>query len=100
MAERHLVILNPAAGAGTAGARSGEIARLLTAHGLRHELVLTERPLHAAEIAERAAGQGWDAVVAAGGDGTGNEVLNGLLAAADRGVKIPALGLLSVGRGN
>ena len=100
MAERHLVILNPAAGKGAAGARAGEISRLLKAHGVRHELVLTERPLHAALIAERAAGEGYDAVVAAGGDGTGNEVLNGLLSAADRGLAIPALGFLCAGRGN
>ena len=100
MAERHLVILNPAAGKGAAGARAGEISRLLKAHGVRHELVLTERPLHAALIAERAAGEGYDVVVAAGGDGTGNEVLNGLLSAADRGLAIPALGFLCAGRGN
>ncbi len=100
MSGRHLVILNPAAGSGAAGSRAGEITRLLNAHGVRHELVLTERPMHAADLAERAAGDGYDAVVAAGGDGTGNEVLNGLLAAADRGLAIPALGMLCVGRGN
>ena len=98
MSERHLVILNPAAGRWAAGRRAAEIERLLAAHGIRYELVRTERPLHAVELA--AAAEGYDVVVAAGGDGTGNEVLNGLLAAGERGRRVPALGLLCVGRGN
>jgi YegS/Rv2252/BmrU family lipid kinase len=97
MPERILVILNPAAARGAAGLRAGEISRALAAQGLRCELVRTERPLHATELAAAACGR-YDVVVAAGGDGTGNEVLNGLLAGG--GASIPALGLLCVGRGN
>jgi len=99
MPERHLVILNPAAARGAAGLRAGEISRALAAQGLRYELVHTERPMHAAELAAAACGR-FDVVVAAGGDGTGNEVLNGLLAAGGIGSQVPALGLLCVGRGN
>jgi diacylglycerol kinase (ATP) len=99
MSNRHLVILNPAAGRGAAGQRAGEIERALAAHGIRHELVNTERPLHAAELAAAACGS-YDVVVAAGGDGTGNEVVNGLLQAGEGGRQLPALGLLAVGRGN
>ena len=99
MSNRHLVILNPAAGRGAAGRRADEIGRALTAHGILHELVRTERPLHAAELAAAACGN-FDVVVAAGGDGTGNEVLNGLLASPGIGSRVPALGFLCVGRGN
>jgi diacylglycerol kinase family enzyme len=42
------------------------------------ELVHTERRMHAAELAAQGADAGMDAVVAAGGDGTVNEVLNGI----------------------
>jgi YegS/Rv2252/BmrU family lipid kinase len=98
MPQRHLVILNPAAARGAAGLRAGEISRALAAQGLRHELVRTEGPMHAARLAADARGS-FDVVVAAGGDGTGNEVLNGLLAEGGSGAP-PALGFLCVGRGN
>ena len=99
MPQRHLVILNPAAARGAAGLRAGELTRALTAQGLRYELVRTEQPMHAAKLAAAACGS-FDVVVAAGGDGTGNEVLNGLLADGGSADRTPALGLLCVGRGN
>ena len=51
-------------------------------------------------LAEEAGDQGYDVVVAAGGDGTVNEVINGLMAAKLNGKKIPCLGVLPAGRGN
>ncbi len=99
MPPRHLVILNPAAARGAAGLRAGEITRAMAAQGLDYELVRTEAPMHAARLAAAARGS-FDVVVAAGGDGTGNEVLNGLLAEGGSAGRIPALGLLCVGRGN
>lgn len=97
---RMLVILNPVAGKGKAGLRRPEIEAMMSAKGLRFELRLTERPGHAAEMARAAAGEGFGLVVAAGGDGTVNEAINGLMAAKADGKKAPALGVLSVGRGN
>jgi diacylglycerol kinase family enzyme len=99
MPENHLVILNPAAARGAAGLRAGEISRELSAQGLRYELVRTEGPMHAAKLAADACGS-FDVVVAAGGDGTGNEVLNGLLTGGGSVERLPALGFLCVGRGN
>jgi diacylglycerol kinase (ATP) len=102
MPQRHLIILNPVAARGAAGLRAGEITRALAAQGLRYELVRTEAPMHAAKLAAAARGS-FDVVVAAGGDGTGNEVLNGLLADGADGAnaaQLPALGFLCVGRGN
>jgi YegS/Rv2252/BmrU family lipid kinase len=98
---RHLVIVNPAAGRG-AGERSlPRVHEALHALGLAFDLVRTERPMHAAELAERGAADRYDVVVAVGGDGTVNEVINGLLRAHERGLgPIPALGALCVGRGN
>lgn len=97
---RHLVILNPTAGMGLAGRRRAEIEAALDAAGLDCELVLTERRGHAVELAEGAAGRGFAVAVAAGGDGTANEVLNGLARAARSGRPAASMGLLPVGRGN
>ncbi len=74
MAERIPVIVNPAARSSRAG---GMVARV---QALRPEpeLHFTESVGHATEIAERLAREGRELVVAAGGDGTVNEVLQGL----------------------
>ncbi|HUT21712.1 MAG TPA: acylglycerol kinase family protein, partial [Anaerolineae bacterium] len=97
---RYKIIANPAAGGG-AGARAiPRIERLLDEHGLDFDVVRTERPWHAAELAKEAAVAGCDVVVAAGGDGTANEVLNGLMEAKLAGKHSFAMGILSVGRGN
>ncbi len=97
---KHKIIFNPTAGRGSAESRIPELEQLLRRHGIEYGLERTERPMHAAELALQAAGQGFEVVVAAGGDGTSNEVLNGLMAAKKKSPRIPAMGILSVGRGN
>lgn len=89
-----LVIVNPAARHGEAATLTPVIEQLLAR--LPHEMVLTTSAGHAAELAAGAAGR--RLVVAAGGDGTVHEVLNGLmrLPAESR----PALGVLPTGSGN
>jgi YegS/Rv2252/BmrU family lipid kinase len=73
----------------------------LSEHKLDFDVVRTERPWHAAELAREAAAAGYDVVVAAGGDGTANEVLNGLMQAkTSTPGKACTMGVLSVGRGN
>lgn len=90
---RPLIILNPRAG--KRGARR-RLEGLLARHGVAHELVVTRAPGHARELASRAAERGRLAV-AAGGDGTAHEVVNGVF---DAGVPEPAVGLLPLGTGN
>lgn len=92
-----LIITNPAANRGRCGAavdalRSAQPA----ASGVRW--VPTDHPGHATELAAIAAQTGCRVVVAAGGDGTAHEIVNGLMKvpAAQR----PALGLLPLGSGN
>lgn len=89
-----LVIANPAAKHGETERLIPVVSQLL--HNLPHDLVLTERMGHAAEIAAQAADR--DLVVAVGGDGTVHEVLNGLMSlpAETR----PALAVLPTGSGN
>ncbi len=75
--ERIVCILNPKARAGTAGARVDELKRALERCFSRGEVLLTEGPGHATELAAAALEGGADIVAAVGGDGTCNEVVNG-----------------------
>ncbi|MEW6336581.1 MAG: YegS/Rv2252/BmrU family lipid kinase [Acidobacteriota bacterium] len=94
------VVVNPAARQGAVGRDLQRLRERLAAHGLDHSVELTRGPWHAAEIAAAAARDGFDTVAAAGGDGTCNEVLNGILEAGEPGSRIPALAVLPIGRGN
>ena len=90
-------IVNPVAGAGKTARKWPQIMGLLKGIGMRFEHDLTEAPGHAIELAKAAVKNGYELVVSVGGDGTINEVVNGLYAAGDIGdVK---LGIISTGTG-
>jgi len=95
-----LLIHNPNAGGGGNGRRRTlDTARhIFAAGGINSELAETTGPGHATEIAGRAAGEGRGLVIACGGDGTLNEVINGL-AAQQNGHRVP-LALLPGGTAN
>ncbi len=93
------IILNPTAGRGYGAKVEPEMCRLLQAEGLDFDLVHTARPWHAAELAEQAVGDGFTIVVAAGGDGTAHEVVNGLMAASGGG-EAGTLGVIPIGSGS
>jgi diacylglycerol kinase (ATP) len=94
------IILNPTAGRGYGAKAEPELRRLLALEGVQYELVLTEAPWHAVELAREAAGGGFGMVVAAGGDGTTHEVANGLMAAAEEGHAGATLGIIPIGSGS
>jgi len=71
-----LVIANPYASTVSEGLKNLILAALRGRYEV--EVVDTENQDHATELARKAAEQGYDAVVAFGGDGTVNEVANGL----------------------
>ncbi len=95
-----LLIHNPNAGSGgNARRRLIEDARkFLAENGIRAELAETTGPGHATEIAQQATRDGRELVIACGGDGTLNEVVNGL-AVAQNGHRVP-LALLPGGTAN
>lgn len=100
MTNRYKVIVNPVSGRGNGERAIPFIEQMLRGHGLHFDLVRTGHPWHAADLARQAVADGYDVVVAVGGDGTSNEVLNGLMWAQQAGIGHAALGMLSVGRGN
>lgn len=74
MASRYPVIFNPRA----RSQRGGRVRRFLEQHADRFELHATQHAGNAREIAARFAERGASVVIAAGGDGTLNEVVQGL----------------------
>jgi diacylglycerol kinase (ATP) len=97
---RYKIIVNPISGRGAGESVIPHLETQLREYSLDFDLVRTERPWHAAELAQVAVSDGYDIVVAVGGDGTANEVLNGLMLAKKDGAGTGVLGLISVGRGN
>jgi diacylglycerol kinase (ATP) len=97
---QHLIIVNPISGRGNGERSYPVIESRLRELGLRFEMVRTTAPGEAIQLAKQASLQGFDVVVAVGGDGTANEVLNGLMQAKQLGDGRAALGLIPVGRGN
>lgn len=74
---RALLVVNPKATTTSERTRDVLVRALRTEVDLRVEV--TRRRGHGADLARQAVSQGLDAVVALGGDGTVNEVVNGLL---------------------
>lgn len=97
---RYKIILNPASGRGMGEKAAPQIEGRLRDAGLDFSLIRTERPWHAADLARQAVADGFDVVVVAGGDGTANEVLNGLMWAKREGLGEAAMGAICVGSGN
>jgi diacylglycerol kinase (ATP) len=97
---KYKIIVNPVAGRGDGERVTPQIERVLGGYGLDFDLVRTERPWHAADLAQEAVAAGYDSVVVVGGDGTSNEVLNGLMRAKQAGAGTCTMGVLCVGRGN
>ncbi len=91
------LIVNPAAGAGKTLKQWPQIRDLLQSIGLHFEHDFTEAPRHAIELARTAVGKGYDLIVSVGGDGTINEVVNGLHDGGGAGDV--SLGIISTGTG-
>jgi YegS/Rv2252/BmrU family lipid kinase len=91
------LIVNPAAGAGKTAKRWPRILQFLKKTGMRFEHDLTEAPGHAIELAKAAVSKGYKLIVPVGGDGTINEVVNGLYETGS--LKDVALAIIGTGTG-
>jgi len=76
--EKTIFLVNPASANGSTGRRWPELARRAAAAGLEGATLFSERQGHLAELAREAALDGAELLVVVGGDGSVNEVANGL----------------------
>jgi len=97
---KYKIIANPMAGGGTARHKIPLIQEKLTRLGLDFDLVRTDHIGHSQELTRQAVASGYDIIVAAGGDGTSNDVVNGLMEARQAGLANATMGVLCIGRGN
>jgi diacylglycerol kinase (ATP) len=99
MASPHVaLVVNPRAGRGRVGRELPRLMALVQERGGHPEILLTTHPGHAVELARGAARAGADAIVAVGGDGTVNEVVNGMVV-DDAPVGHASLGVVAAGSG-
>lgn len=75
---RLLLIANPVSGGGRGRLLAPQLAAALRQHGVEAEVFLTSAAGDARARAARAGSESWHGLVAIGGDGTVNEVLNGM----------------------
>lgn len=94
------VILNPYSGRGTGARMWPELEAALRQADVEFDVALTERVGHGIELTERALQDGYSVVMAAGGDGTISEVVNGLVAAAPPDAVAGTLAVAPLGTGN
>jgi YegS/Rv2252/BmrU family lipid kinase len=91
----NVFLVNPAAANGSTGRRWPEIAHQAAGAGLEGDALLSERRGHLGELAREAALNGSRLLVVVGGDGSINEVVNGLAGIENP----PAVALIPRGTG-
>jgi YegS/Rv2252/BmrU family lipid kinase len=93
-----IVIVNEKANWGSGRHKVRQVMALLHGQGLSCSLLTTQYPGHARELGATAAAQRIDTVVVIGGDGTVNEVVNGLVTSGPD--PAPCLGIIPAGSSN
>jgi YegS/Rv2252/BmrU family lipid kinase len=94
------MVVNPAAGGGRCARAWPALARRLHDAGVSFAVVFTARPGDGTRLARAAVLEGATTVVAVGGDGTANEVVNGFLEDDVPLNPVARVGLLAAGTGN
>jgi YegS/Rv2252/BmrU family lipid kinase len=95
-----LVIVNPNAGNGKGKKDWDKISALLKEADLPFAVKFTERKSHAIEITKTSINDGFRKIITVGGDGTLNEVVNGVFLNESCSSKEISLALIPVGTGN
>ena len=95
-----IAIVNLTAGGGKTNKDWPYIDRILKKEGIHFEPYFTDRRLHASIIARNKIKEGYSKIIVVGGDGTMNEVINGVFAQKRIQTTEVMLGMISVGTGN
>ncbi len=90
----HLIV-NPVAGAGKSARQWPTILDYLQCNSFDFDSAVTDAPGHATDLARSAARKGYELIVSVGGDGTVNEIVNGLY--HSECMKHVMLGILNTG---
>ncbi|MDG1481079.1 MAG: diacylglycerol kinase family lipid kinase [Myxococcota bacterium] len=93
-----VAVINPNAAGGRVGKQWADLSRELRLRLGKIELMLTERAGHATALARDAVRAGATTILSMGGDGTHNEVVNGIMQ-AEPAPGVVRLGLLPAGTG-
>ncbi|MFA6098690.1 MAG: diacylglycerol kinase family protein [Patescibacteria group bacterium] len=93
MKKKYLFIINPVAGKGKHLSILSEISSFFASEDVDFDTVITQRPKQATQIAKDSSNK-YEILVAVGGDGTVNEIINGLA------ISPAILGILPIGSGN
>ncbi|RLT45117.1 MAG: diacylglycerol kinase family lipid kinase [Chloroflexi bacterium] len=94
------IILNPYSNRGGAGQSVDALRAALSAADLAADIALTGKVGDGIELARQAKLEGYAVIAAAGGDGTVNEVVNGIAQATPAGERVGPLAVLPMGSGN
>jgi len=95
-----MVIVNPNAGSGKGEKDWGRITALLTKYGISYKSTFTEGPKHAIELTQDCILNGFRNFIVVGGDGTLNEVVNGVFSQTICPSLEIVLAMIAVGTGN
>lgn len=99
--DKWLVVVNPKAGSSKCEKDWPKVKELLLQQGFSFLSVLTERPFHAIEITRNMVNDlGFKKIIAVGGDGTLNEVVNGIFQQTRFSTTDITLGMITIGTGN
>jgi diacylglycerol kinase (ATP) len=90
------LIINQTAGGGKARKLLPKILKIFNRIGLSYHISYTTCPGGATSLARQAADNGAEIIVSVGGDGTINEIINGILTSNNQ----PSLGIIPAGWGN
>lgn len=98
--KKWFVILNPHAGSGRGKKDKEIILKRLDKRGFQYKFAISEYPKHTIELVIKAINEGYRKIIGCGGDGTINEIVNGIFQQTACPFEDLTLGVIPVGTGN